>query len=117
MQDPHDRRDESIAGARDRFNKRRRAIPVTDGFAQAGDVNAQDAFFDEGVGPHLRQQLLFRQQPAGLTHERHEQIVRFRREMIAMSPRDSDLPVASSVNSPNAYTSGVGTIRRILANP
>jgi hypothetical protein len=64
-------------------------------------VNRKDALFDEGVGPHLREELLFRHQAAGLTHERHEQIERFRREMIAMSPRDSDLPVASSVNSPN----------------
>ena len=59
----------------------RAAIAAAERLAQARDVNRQDALFDEGVGPHLRQQLLFRQQPAGLTHERHEQIVRFRREM------------------------------------
>ncbi len=43
-------------------------------------MNRKDALFDEGVGPYLCQQLRFRQQPAGLRDERHEQIVRFRRE-------------------------------------
>ncbi len=49
--------------------------------AQVRDVDRQDALFDKRLRPDTRQQLLLGHEPAGLADQRHQHIMRLRRQM------------------------------------
>jgi hypothetical protein len=89
------RRDEPVAGPRDRFDEARRTRIVGERFPQRGDVNREDALFHVGVRPDLLQENVTRQQPPCVADERHQQIVRFRRQRSSRSVAGGQPPLGN----------------------
>jgi hypothetical protein len=69
-----DRRDEAITAPSQRRDVARPILAVAQRLAQARDMKAQAAFFDDDVGPDLRQQLLLADDLVGLGQQRNQNV-------------------------------------------
>ena len=78
-----DLRREAIPVLRHRFDPLDRAVAKS--LSQGRDLIREVGFLDEGVGPEGRHQLLFRERPAGVLNQQHEQVERLGRERHAVA--------------------------------
>ena len=72
-----DRRDEPISPSGYGVDVATRTFVVAESFAQRRDVDGQDALFDGGVGPHLRQEVVLGHEAADLADEQDQDVVGF----------------------------------------
>lgn len=80
-----DGRDEPISGAWHRFDTHRTSRGPIERLPKTCDMDAEDAFLDEAVRPHPREQLLFSHKLARLAQESDEEIEGFRRQAHGMT--------------------------------
>jgi len=69
-----DRRDETVTATRQGRDVARAALAIAQRFAQARDMKAQAAFFDNDVRPDLRQQILLADDLVGLGQQRNQNV-------------------------------------------
>jgi hypothetical protein len=67
--------DEAVSGAGDSLDVSPPVQSVAQRFAERRDMNGKNALFDERVGPDLREQFRFCNQPPGVTKERDQYVV------------------------------------------